>query len=204
MKEFFEKYEYLRSYSEFISEKIELKYRYFIKDDEVSGDGHWDTPHWMFDVDLATKYAMLVYLPDSPISHVKELDERKARAVEMVGIPQEFLPLTGNLMLGDMATRIFREVNDFDYELLISAKEAVEILMEVVRKPVDTRLQDDKERNAVKAKRECYDDAKYMMGEIKKLFAQLNDESVDVAEHANRSVFRGGLQEKLAEKTKKS
>jgi hypothetical protein len=204
MKEFFDKYEHLLSYSEFIDEKIVDKYRYWKVLDETSGNGEWKIPEWVFEASIAAKYAMLVYLPDSPVSDIKDLDERKARAAEMAGIKKKYLPLTGNLMIGDMATRIFREVNDFDYELLISAKEAVEILMEVVRKPVDTRMQDDKERNAVKAKKECYEDAKYMLSEIKKLYAQLREESVDVAQHVNRSVFKGGLIEKLAEKSKKA
>jgi hypothetical protein len=204
MRDFLKKYNYLLDYSEFKKEKIIEKYRTWHKDDEISGDGHWEPPVWMFDPEIAARYAMLVYIPESPISHIKDIAELKLRAIEMAGVPDKALPLTNNLMIGDMATRIFREFNDFDYELLVSAKEAVEVLMEVVRKPIDTRLQDDKERNAIKAKRECYDDAKYMLTEIKKLSSILKEESPDVSDHVENQVFKKGMQEKLAEKAKKT
>jgi len=203
MKDFLKKHEYLLDYPEFNAEKIIERYQIWVVDDQVSGDGHFADPPWMFEPATAARYVMLVYIPESPIEHIRDLVEKKNRAIEMAGVPDDALPLTRNLMIGDMATRIFRELNDFDYEMLISAKEAVEILMEVVRKPVDTRLQDDKERNAVKAKRECYDDAKYLLTEIKRMFAVLKEESVDVAEHVSETAFKRGLQEKLAEKTQK-
>jgi CHASE3 domain sensor protein len=99
-----------------------------------------------------------------------------------------------------MATRIFREISDFEYELLMSAKEAIETLLEVVRKPISTYLQDDKERNAVKAKRECFDDAKYLMTEVKQMLNAVREDNPDVAEHVNQSAFKGGLAERFAEK----
>jgi len=204
MKDFLKKYDYLLQYSEFMAEAIVEKWKIWHVDDDTSGEGHWEDPPWMFTPAIAARYAMLVYIPDSPISNIKDLSELKDRAAEMAGVPKQALPLTRNLMIGDMATRIFREFNDFDYELLMSAKEAVEILMEVVRKPVDTRLQDDKERNAIKAKRECYDDSKYLLTEIRKLMSQLKEEAVDVEEHIKETAFKKGKMEILAEKAVKS
>jgi len=71
-------------------------------------------------------------------------------------------------------------------------------LLEVVRKPIASRLLDDKERNAVKAKRECFEDARYMMAEMRKMLNDLGDMSEDAREAVKSSVFKGGFAEKLA------
>ena len=206
MKEFFEAYEYLKQYPEFDREAIEAKYTERVEIDSVSGETEDRIPLWIFDTDKAFEYVMLVYAPDSSLAVMKDLLPRKEKALREAKIPKgqwEKILKNENFMIGDMITRLFRHLNDFDYELLISAKEAVETLLEVVRKPIDTRLQDDKERNAIKSKKECFDDARYLMGEIRKLYNQMNEIEPDVADHVNRSVFKGGLAEKLAAKYKK-
>ena len=44
-------------------------------------------------------------------------------------------------------------------KLVNSAKKAIELLTDEIEKPVDEDLQDDKARNAFKAKKECFMDA---------------------------------------------
>jgi hypothetical protein len=207
MKEFFESYAHLKEYPEFDADKIMEKYRVWVEDDSETGEGHWAEPEWMFDPKLAFEYVMLAYAPDSSLAKMKDLQVRKEKAMEQGNIPKEYAPAilrNENPMIGDMITRLFRELNDFEYELIISGKEAIQTLLEVVRKPVNSRLLDDKERNAVKAKRECFDDAEAMMGRIKSLVNQMSDINEDLGDHAKKSVFQGGLAERLAEKAKKS
>jgi hypothetical protein len=201
MKEFFEQYEGLKQYEEFDNEAILEKYRYFEEQDAESGDGEWKTPPWIFEAKLAFEYVLLAYAPDSSLSGIKDLQTRKEKALKDSKIPSDhWKGILGNSnpMVGDMITRLFREIEDFEYELLISGKEAIQTLLEVVRKPIDTRLQDDKERNAVKAKRECFEDAEFMMGKVQAIFNRMNEINVDLAESANKSVFKGGMAERLA------
>jgi len=206
MKEFFESYEHLKEYPEFDRKDIENKYKYFIEHDENSGDGEWKIPEWIFDPKSAFEYVMLAYAPDSSLANIKDLQIRKEKALNQSKIEKKYhsaILRNENPMIGDMITRLFRFLNDFEYELLISGKEAIQTLLEVVRKPIDTRLQDDKERNAVKAKRECFDDAKVLMSEIRRIFNEMNNINEDLADHAKKSVFKGGLAERLAEKSSK-
>jgi hypothetical protein len=144
---------------------------------------------------------MLAYAPDSSLVKIKDHSIRKEKAIKESKIPKEQrvkVLRNENPMIGDMVTRLFREINDLDYELLISGKEAIVTLLEVVRKPIDTNLQDDKERNAVKAKRECFEDAQVLLKEIRKIHNQMHDISPDMAEHVGNLVFRGGTAERLA------
>jgi len=168
---------------------------------------HWDNPPWLFNPDLAFEYVMLAYAPDSSTVKIKDFQIRKEKAMEQCKIPkdqQSKVLKNENPMIGDMITRLFRELNDFEYELIISGKEAIQTLLEVVRKPVDSRLLDDKERNAVKAKRECFEDAEALMGKIKTLVNQMSAINEDLGEHAKKSVFQGGLAERLANSVNKT
>lgn len=207
MKEFFDSYLHLKQYPEFDKEKIEKRHRVWIEDDATGGMGHWDNPPWLFNPDLAFEYVMLAYAPDSSTVKIKDFQIRKEKAMEQCKIPkdqQSKVLKNENPMIGDMITRLFRELNDFEYELIISGKEAIQTLLEVVRKPVDSRLLDDKERNAVKAKRECFEDAEALMGKIKTLVNQMSAINEDLGEHAKKSVFQGGLAERLANSVNKT
>jgi len=203
MKEFFEAYEHLKQYPEFDEEKIHEKYREWVEHGE-DGDGEWHTPDWLFTPTLAFEYVMLAYAPDSSLANIKDLQTRKEKALSRSKVPKEQRKAilgNSNQMVGDMITRLFRHLNDFDYELLISGKEAVQTLLEVVRKPIDTRLQDDKERNAVKAKRECFEDAQVLLSEVRKIWNEMHAISVDLTE-VNLSAFKGGMAERLAKNAK--
>jgi hypothetical protein len=206
MKEFFDSYANLKLYPEFDLDLIEEKYNYWIDGNTEDGDGEWKTPNWIFKPSLAFEYVMLAYAPDSSLAKIKDQKARKEKALTQSDVPKDHwdkILKNENPMVGDMITRLFRHLNDLDYELLISGKEAIETLLEVVRKPINTSLQDDKERNAVKAKRECFEDAQALLKEIRKIYNQMNDIDSDMADHINTSVFKGGIAERLAEKAKK-
>lgn len=198
------KYEVLLNYPEFQMQHIMNKHRKWVVLDSDSGDGDWQYPEWIFDPKLAYEYILLVYAEDSPLK-IKDFSEKKKVALHTAGVPgaqwDEILA-NRNFMIGDMVTRFLREFGDFNYELLISTKEAIEALLEVVRKPVDTRLLDDKERNAIKAKKESYLDARFLMDEVAKMMREVESQNPDVAEYVNKSVFRGGVAERLALKGK--
>ena len=61
------------------------------------------------------------------------------------------------------------DVNEKLEELMQAGLEAYEILVEEIKRPLDEELQDDKRRNAMKAKKECFLDAKEILSSIKKI-----------------------------------
>ena len=193
-------YSELLKYPEFDYDTIFEKYTVDAGTNEV-GEPITVEPDFVFDTATAFNYITLTYAPDSEFSSMKDMSERKELSLKKAKVPSQYhakILKNENPMIGDMLTRFFRVYEDFDYELLISAKEALITLLEVVRKPIDSRLLDDKERNAVKAKRECFEDARYMMAEMRKMLNDLGDMSEDAREAVKSSVFKGGFAEKLA------
>ena len=193
-------YTELLKYPEFNIDEIREKHTVHVRDNEA-GEPVMMEPDFTFDTKVAFSYLVLTYGPDSEFSGIKDMSERKELALKKAKVPKQFhkkILTNENPMIGDMLTRFFRVYEDFDYELLISGKEALITLLEVVRKPINTHLQDDKERNAVKAKRECFDDAKYIMRELRMMLKDLSEMSEDAAEAVKKSVFKGGFAEKMA------
>ena len=54
-------------------------------------------------------------------------------------------------------------------KLISSGNKAFDLLLEEVEKPIDPDLQDDKSRNAMKAKKECFMDAQDILLAINKI-----------------------------------
>ena len=195
-------YDDLLKYPEFNESEVTEKYTIEIGNNEV-GEPTYQHPDFVFDTEIGFNYLILVYAPDSDYASIKDLRERKEYVAKKVKIPKGQVKRVidnENPMIGDMLTRFFRVYEDFNYELLISAKEALITLLEVVRKPIDSQLLDDKERNAIKAKRECFDDSKYLISEIRLMLNELSGKSPDAGEIVNKSVFKGGFAETLAKK----
>lgn len=208
MSELTDKYKALLLYPEFNEEDIKKRYTKFVKGDKVSGDGYFEEPSFTFNVDIAFNYIVLMYAPESELSQIDDINVRKEKAMKMTGVPkdkQASILNNDNPMISDMITRLFRTTNSFDYELLESGREAVAILLDVVRTPISKELEDDKARNAAKAKRECYEDATFIIKEIKKLQKELYDKgSEDVADNVSKSAFKVGFAEGLANRSRKS
>jgi hypothetical protein len=59
-------------------------------------------------------------------------------------------------------------------ELVEAGKKAFDLLVKEVERPINEELQDDRVRNAMKAKKECFMDAREIISEVQKLEAQLN------------------------------
>ena len=82
-------------------------------------------------------------------------------------------------------------------ELIDSSKEAVSILIDDIKKPLDVDLSDEKRRNAIKAKKECFVDAQEIIIGISKLEAQLSNSEAELKEEKD---FESGLAEKFAKR----
>lgn len=200
MEELFNKYLYLKQYPEFDKDTIEKKYSRFNQVDNIGGGGEMIFPPFIFDTESAFRYVVLMYSKDSTLLSISDIDVRKSQAMEIAKVPKDkrsTILKNENPMVADMITRLFRIENGFDFELLESAREAISILLDVVRKPISKELEDDKARNAVKAKRECFEDATFLIKEVKRLTKELNDISPDVADNVSKSAFKAGIAESL-------
>ena len=76
-------------------------------------------------------------------------------------------------------------------KLIKSGNEAFDLLLEEVKKPIDPDLQDDKARNAMKAKKECFMDAQEILVAINKIQKQILE---------GEKSFKAGFSEKYAKK----
>ena len=79
------------------------------------------------------------------------------------------------------------DVNKKLEELMQAGLEAYEILVEEIKRPLDEELQDDRARNAMKAKKECFMDAREIMAEVQKL-ESIRDEKIMQAELKGRDL----------------
>ena len=64
-------------------------------------------------------------------------------------------------------------------ELVDAGKKAFDLLVREVERPIDEELQDDRARNAMKAKKECFMDAQEIMKEVQKIEMMLNGEVIE-------------------------
>lgn len=88
-------------------------------------------------------------------------------------------------------------------ELVESGKKAFDLLIKEVERPIDEELQDDRARNAMKAKKECFMDAKEIMSEVQKIEMMLSGvEAEEVVLDDKSSVYEGGFSEKFAKNKK--
>mgnify|MGYP003660367185 FL=1 len=89
-------------------------------------------------------------------------------------------------------------------ELVEAGKKAFDLLVKEVERPIDEDLQDDRARNAMKAKKECFMDAKDIMSEVQNLEAQLRGDEVEVSvtQGIKDSVYTGGYAEQFAKNKK--
>jgi hypothetical protein len=84
--------------------------------------------------------------------------------------------------------------------LIESGKRAFDLLLEEVEKPIDPELQDDKARNAMKAKKECFMDAQEILTTIHKIESQVDSEDVKENLSEEEKSFQAGFSEKYAKK----
>lgn len=88
-------------------------------------------------------------------------------------------------------------------ELVDAGKKAFDLLVREVERPIDEELQDDRARNAMKAKKECFMDAQEIMKEVQKIEMMLNGEVIEeVVLDDKSSVYEGGFSERFAKNKK--
>ena len=80
-------------------------------------------------------------------------------------------------------------------DLIDSSKEAVSILINDIRTPLDPDLSDEKRRNAIKAKKECFLDAQEILIGISKLETLITE-----GVFKEEKDFEKGLAEKFAKR----
>ena len=85
-------------------------------------------------------------------------------------------------------------------KLIKSGNEAFDLLLEEVKKPIDPDLPDDKSRNAMKAKKECFMDAQEILMAIHKIENQINGEESESLSEDDINSFKAGFSEKFAKK----
>ena len=90
-------------------------------------------------------------------------------------------------------------VNEKLEKLIASGNRAFDLLLEEVKKPIDPDLQDDKARNAMKAKKECFMDAQDILMAIHKIQSQISGEEEEEVELDVKSL-KAGFSEKYAKK----
>lgn len=99
--------------------------------------------------------------------------------------------------------KILEESIRIKLENLIKAGEqAFELLLEQVKKPIDEDLADDKARNAMKAKKECFMDAKEILNEVNILKNKLEGREEEGEEDSD-APFKGSYAEEFAKKKDK-
>ena len=81
-----------------------------------------------------------------------------------------------------------------------SGTKAFNLLLEEIKKPIDPELQDDKARNAMKAKKECFMDAQEILMAINKIENQLAGDEESSSETTEGGSFRAGFSERFAKK----
>jgi len=85
--------------------------------------------------------------------------------------------------------------------LIESGNKAFDLLLEEVKKPIDPDLQDDKARNAMKAKKECFMDAQDILMAIHKMQNQINGgDIIENEPELEDKSFKAGFSEKYAKK----
>ena len=84
--------------------------------------------------------------------------------------------------------------------LIESGKKAFDLLLEEVEKPIDPELQDDKARNAMKAKKECFMDAQEILTAVNKIENQVNESVSEETLTEDEKAFQAGFSEKYAKK----
>jgi hypothetical protein len=189
----------LAVYDEFNHERAFAKYSLTDED-----NGEIINPEFIVPMHNAIKYVFLCYDPNSALSEIDELKDRKLEAMRLAKVPkmyQDDILINQNPMIADVVTRFFRLINSKAYELYISGKEAIDILLEETRRPVDYNLPDDKLRTAIKSKRECFVDAKLIMDDVDAISANMDKEGADFSENVS-TAYASGRGESVAERRK--
>jgi len=152
-------------------------------------------------------YAIAVYA--SRGSDVIMLNERKDSVMLEYKISNksdmELLKFNKSRTLSRIVTDILHITANRQFELYVSALEAATILLDVVRRPIDDTLEDEKWLSALKAKKQGFNDAKELLASANEIAERmLGASEPDLEEHIDDNIFKKGQMETLAEMYKDS
>lgn len=147
-------------------------------------------------------YAIAVYV--NRCSDVIMLNERKDAVMLELKIgnksDMEILKFNKSKTLSRLVTDILHITANRQFELYVSALEAATILLDVVRRPIDDTLEDEKWLAALKAKKQGFNDAKELLSSANEIAEKIVGASEpDLEEHVDDNVFKKGQMETLAE-----
>jgi hypothetical protein len=154
-------------------------------------------------IDKLIDYAIGVYVDRK--DEVLLLNERKEAVILELGIKHEkdmeLLRFNKSRYLSRIVTDILHITANREFELYVSALEAATILLDVVRRPIDDTLEDEKWLNALKAKKQGFNDAKELLDSAKEISEQmLGAKETDLEDHVSDNIFKKGHMEELAGK----
>ena len=160
-------------------------------------------------LDVLIDYVIYVYVRDDGMVEDMTLNQKKEDAFSKFGIKnkndQETLLLNKNKFVSRVITDLFHIKWDRKFELYISALEAAAILLDVVRRPIDDTLKDEKWLAALRSKKEGFNDARSLIASAAQIAEEIVGlKEVDVEAHVNNDVFKGGIQEDLAKRLRES
>jgi hypothetical protein len=157
-----------------------------------------------FTVSLSTliDYLLDVYVKSEDYEHGITLSHKKDLAIHK-HIPKtkdrDILLFNKSEIVSSIVTAILLANFDREFELYISALEAATILLEVVRRPIDDKLENEKWYNALKAKKQGFNDARELILSASKIAEDITGaKDTDIEAHIDDTVFTSGAAERLA------
>lgn len=156
--------------------------------------------------DTLASYVISVYSKDGEQKDTISIIDRKLFAIKKYGISKgdaEKLLKNNSISAAYMISSFFKIYNERQFELYVSALEAATILLDVVRRPINDFLEDEKWLSALKAKKQGFSDAKELINEANAIAESMTgSKNSDIEDAVNKSAFNVGLAEKLALGTK--
>jgi len=157
------------------------------------------------DIERLVDYAIAVYVCDSDVTI--DLDERKDTVMKELKITNQsdraVIRFNKSATLSKIVTEILRKTSSRDFELYVSALEGAKILLDVVRRPIDDSLEDEKWLSALKSKKQGFIDAQELLDRAKAIAEKtVGATNTDVEAHVETVVFNKGQAEILAEKAR--
>lgn len=152
-------------------------------------------------IDKILKYVIAVYAERG--GDVVMLNERKEAVLLDLGIKNEkdmeLLMFNKSRLVSRIVTDVLHITANREFELYVSALEAATILLDVVRRPIDDTLEDEKWLAALRAKKQGFTDARELLDSATEIAEKiLGAKDVDVEEHVEEVIYKEGLSERLA------
>jgi len=154
-------------------------------------------------IDKILKYIIAVYTERG--GDVVMLNGRKESVLLDLEIKNdkdvELLMLNKSKMVSRIITDVLHITANREFELYVSALEAATILLDVVRRPIDDTLEDEKWLSALKAKKQGFNDARELLESADEIAEKmLGAVDVDLEKHVEETIFREGMSERMAKK----